>query len=44
MAIDRDMAIAVRDIAEENRVTINSVVSYAIQRLVIEVKAAKGAV
>jgi hypothetical protein len=43
MAIDRDMAIAVRAIAEENRVTINSVVSYAIQRLLSEVKAAKEA-
>jgi hypothetical protein len=41
MAIDRDMAIAVRDIAEENRVTVNSVVSYAIQMLVAEIKTAK---
>jgi hypothetical protein len=43
MAIDRDMAIAVRDIAEENRVTLNAVVSYAIQRLVAAIKAAKEA-
>jgi hypothetical protein len=41
MAIDMDMAKAVREIAEENRVTLNSVVSYAIQRLLADVKAAK---
>jgi hypothetical protein len=41
MAIDMDMAKAVREIAEEHRVTLNSVVSYAIQRLLADVKAAK---
>jgi hypothetical protein len=30
MAIDRDMARAARDIAEDSRVTVNSVISLAI--------------
>jgi hypothetical protein len=38
---DMDMAKAVREIAEEHRVTLNSVVSYAIRRLLADVKSAK---
>jgi hypothetical protein len=38
VAIDTDMAVAARTIAEKNRVTINSVVSYAILRLTQEIE------
>jgi hypothetical protein len=41
VAIDTDMAIAARTIAEKNRITINSVVSHAILRLTQEIEAAK---
>ena len=41
VAIDTDMANAARTIAETHRVTINSVVSYAILRLTQEIEAGK---
>jgi hypothetical protein len=41
VAIDTEMAVAARTIAEANHVTINSVISYAILRLTQEIQAAK---
>jgi hypothetical protein len=41
VAIDLDIAKTVRDIAENNDVNVSSVVTYAVQRLITDIEAAK---